>query len=467
MARYTSTLSTFNRDDTQSLESTVVAQQEGITSLQNQLSGIQSEVTDINSGLQVISGLIQRDTLEEQTRLLQERNREKLLTEARIRLGAESEVEKRVTGSLVGPLKNLEPKVTSVFDRVTESLKNLFFGFLAPGIIQGIGGIARFGIKGLTNVKTAIAGSFGFIRNSIVSLKNGLGGIITSLGNVTRKVSGIALKLAKSPIKAIAELFKSVPKLLGGAGAAAATGAGAAVAAGGGLLDDILKGLKKIAPPAVVGGVMTGLDIAGGEDPGRAIAGATGGMVSSAAAFGLGSLIPLPGTGVVAGAMAYDPGQKVAKKAYDFFKGGQSLSLPNIANQFNLNFDPSKLFGDKKTTQTTATEQNKTQSITSLTEPNPSKAVLSEPSPAPGATTNLATPTPIKVEPYKTPTPPKNLNNLPEPKPDVIVASTMSQAQNRIQNVQTKPLTDAPMIPSANTDNFYTLYAQTHYNVVI
>ena len=92
---------------------------------------------------------------------------------------------------------------------------------------------------------------------------------------------------------------------------------------------------------------------------------------------------------------------------------------------------------------------------------------MSEPSPAPGATTNLATPSPIKVEPYKTPTPPKNLNNLPEPKPDVIVASTMSQAQNRIQNVQTKPLTDAPMIPSANTDNFYTLYAQTHYNVVI
>jgi hypothetical protein len=66
---------------------------------------------------------------------------------------------------------------------------------------------------------------------------------------------------------------------------------------------------------------------------------------------------------------------------------------------------------------------------------------------------------------------PKNLpsvGNLSEPKPDVIVASTLSQNQSVRQNVvQDEPITDVPLISSANVDNFYTLYSQTQYNVVM
>jgi hypothetical protein len=41
--------------------------------------------------------------------------------------------------------------------------------------------------------------------------------------------------------------------------------------------------------------------------------------------------------------------------------------------------------------------------------------------------------------------------------------------RDRTQTVasQQQPLTDVPFIPSANTDNFYVLYSQLNYNVVM
>lgn len=47
--------------------------------------------------------------------------------------------------------------------------------------------------------------------------------------------------------------------------------------------------------PLLTGSIMTGLDIKSGEDPGRAVAGTVGGMVTSGAAFAAGSLLPIPG----------------------------------------------------------------------------------------------------------------------------------------------------------------------------
>lgn len=60
-----------------------------------------------------------------------------------------------------------------------------------------------------------------------------------------------------------------------------------------------------------------------------------------------------------------------------------------------------------------------------------------------------------------------NLNNLPEPKADLIYLQTPDQNQPQIVSGQSQSLTDVPLIPSSNPDNFYTLYSQVNYNVVI
>jgi CobQ-like glutamine amidotransferase family enzyme len=64
------------------------------------------------------------------------------------------------------------------------------------------------------------------------------------------------------------------------------------------------------------------------------------------------------------------------------------------------------------------------------------------------------------------PKPVTPVGTLPEAKPNIIMAGG---GRDRTQTMvaQQEPLTDVPFIPSSNTDNFYVLYSQLNYNVVM
>jgi hypothetical protein len=64
------------------------------------------------------------------------------------------------------------------------------------------------------------------------------------------------------------------------------------------------------------------------------------------------------------------------------------------------------------------------------------------------------------------PKPATPVGTLPEAKPNIIMAGG---GRDRTQTMvaQQEPLTDVPFIPSSNTDNFYVLYSQMNYNVVM
>jgi hypothetical protein len=82
------------------------------------------------------------------------------------------------------------------------------------------------------------------------------------------------------------------------------------------------------------------------------------------------------------------------------------------------------------------------------------------------------TPTPLAVVPHNGNIQPQpqqkpNLSNISEPPPDVVYlrSDQNQQADSVSGNIPT--LTDVPLIPSANPDNFYAVYAQLNYNVVL
>ena len=65
------------------------------------------------------------------------------------------------------------------------------------------------------------------------------------------------------------------------------------------------------------------------------------------------------------------------------------------------------------------------------------------------------------------PKPPESVSALPEPKPSLTMIRTgNNQAQQQNVPLTNGPLTDVPLIASANPDNFYVLYSQLSYNVV-
>jgi hypothetical protein len=64
------------------------------------------------------------------------------------------------------------------------------------------------------------------------------------------------------------------------------------------------------------------------------------------------------------------------------------------------------------------------------------------------------------------PKPDTPVGTLPDPKPNIIMAGGGTDRTQTIAS-QKQPLTDVPFIPSSNTDNFYVLYSQLNYNVVM
>lgn len=479
MANITSPLSALN----QSPQGIIVSQQQSIVALQDQVNNIQAEVTGINSGLQGISTLIQNDSILEKTRLLEEQNKEKQLSESRARIGKEEEVEKSLDASLTKSVKPLESKLTSVLDGVSNSLKLLFFGFLGKGLISAIRGVADFAIKGFSNIKSFVSKTLGVVGDTISWLRKGFNGVVNSIGNVIKKVGGVITTLVKSPFKFISDLFKKSQGVVS-RGAAAA---GSAVSAGTDFLSDILKGgLKaagRVAGPVLGGAAVAGVDIATGEKPEKALAGAGGAVIGGTAGAVLGA--PLGPLGSFAGSVALGAvGQGLAKSGYEMvsqvFGDKKSPPTPNTSNPPIAPTSSSKSSSSSTTLENTNPlskynlNVNPTQFFNMNTEGSKSSVSGFEMVGAPKSevkdTTKTKTETPTKPQAQIQP-PPKNnqsVGALPEPKPNIIMASTVTQNQNKSQSGP-KPSagTDVPLISSFNSDNFYTLYSQTHYNVVI
>jgi len=393
----------------------------------------------------------------------------------------------------------------------------------------------------LTEIKNNIIKNLTIAGGILLSVKFGFSLLRRSLFGITRGVVGLLGRAVAAPFNMVQNIFKppgakppgaKPPGGLRGVASNAIRGAG-----------NIVKG---IAGPLAVGSLATGLDIAGGEDPGRAVAGATTGMIGSAAAFAAGSLLPIPGSGLITSAFAYGPSADFGKGIYDKFFGKpqakpeakpeakpQAKPLPSSqapeTSQQNQSKPNEQLIpppniestAEQKTDQLRSTPQSEMVSEPKLNIPDYSNAFnlsannifaadeqgnspyLSGYQVKPGQEiipkneelifdnepvfelsntnnfiqnyNNVAseeqTSTPIQPNqiqgvPPQTP----QVGELPEPKPNVIYASSGSSQQQTPQMNQgspSGPLTDVPMIRSSNPDNFYTLYSYSCYNVVV
>jgi hypothetical protein len=94
-------------------------------------------------------------------------------------------------------------------------------------------------------------------------------------------------------------------------------------------------------------------------------------------------------------------------------------------------------------------------------------SVMKLPEPNPIPIQSPSRPVSIEVLPFNPQSPPKpNLGNLPEPPADVVVLGNNKEQPSSVIASDSQTITDVPLIPSGNPDNFYTLYSQVNYNVV-
>lgn len=526
---------------------TLQQNQASLVEVQSGILAIKQDINKLNSGLTTIATLLQQDAVNEENILRAQQESERRLAEEQIRIGKESEIEKKIQNAIVAPVNELAPKVQNLFGNVLESLGYLFGGWLTNQVIDYIEAEGEGNNERLTEIKNNILKNLAIAGGIILSVKFGIFAL-------KRSLIGITAQIAKLIGKTVAAPFNGIKNILSGG-----------KPSGGGIFGTIGRGAKNLIGrmgfPLLTGSIMTGLDIASGEEPSRAVAGTTGGMIASGAAFALGSLIPIPGSGLVSSALAYGPGEFIGKGIYDtLYQNSQSSQTQNFDNsqsktEKTQDIKP-QIFqsGTEKTksikSETTQKEVNPTQPLilpssaesiaTQKTDSlkSPQKEMIVEPninfpdysnifnlssnnvfdietndlSKSTKTDANLSkkifsendemvfdVKPPIdlispdnflqnyekmeekenifeKVKPIESnqiQTLPRSIpkvGELPEPKPNIIYASSSSSKKKGNQMNQTStngPLTDVPMIRSSNPDNFYTLYSYSCYNVVI
>lgn len=401
----------------------------GLVGLQDQLNTVRTEISATNIGLQNVASLIQTDSFLDQQRLSQEREQERLLAEREVRVGQEQELQRKVTAAVSQPIVRLENKVTSTFGKIQGALTFLFSSFIGPTVLSGFKGAAKLSLKSLNGIGRLLRNSFNAIGSGLSSLRGGFGSVIRSITGVTSRISKAIISLATSPFKAIADVFKRFVPGVTPSGGGAASGGGGGI----GFLGLLTSGL---------GAVTTAQNIAEKDVPGTILGAASifPSPIQFPAALASFGYEMLGGKNIDTSKFLPQGMQMPSFPKFDFGNMGQ-----NVSNFFgiDLNAPASQIQGN--------VEQGSTTSSQKPASPTPGTIKLDA---AP------FTPPPTKSQP-------PNLSALPEPKPDVIYASSGQQAQSSVVSGQTQTLTDVPLISSSNPDNFYTLYSQVSYNVVI
>jgi len=497
-----------------------VQQTQEISALRSTVDALRTETTTLNKGLATISNLIQQDSALEKQQADEDEDRERKLAETKIRMGKESQLEQRITDSLATPVQALQKKVTDIFGRIGEALTALLAGWLTNQGIEVLKANAEGNKNKLEEIKDNVLKTIGFSVAAIGAMKIGFDLVIKTITGITGKIGGLILKLATAPLKGLRNIIQGAPKPGGGGNPPSGGGFGGAIrgfASGSG---NFIRGLVG---PSLMGSALTGLDIAQGEDPGRAIAGATTGMIGSAGAFSLGSLIPIPLTGVAAGYAAYGPSADFGKDMYDKFFGKTETPQENIkpttpmmGNQ-NPTSPPPTIVGPA---EVDAKISSSTQTPTAPAVVEPQTPIIPQPSAemtknfqmawdnrkSPFArgriesawnnmtyeqqqqakiwakstgkewtemkliekpSTFQVVPIPLaQVQPI--PKSVQNVGELTDPAPNVIMMPS-SRSNNQQSSISQAPTngTDTPLISSSNPDNFYVLYSQLNYNVVI
>lgn len=421
-----------------------------LVSIQNQIDGIRSDIYGLNTGLTNIGVLLQNDRTAEKIRLRDEEQQERILAQQQVKVGKETAIERRVTDSIAVPIQKVERKLTSTFSGISDALKTLFFGTISTLGIRSLGFTSTILRSTINGTKSLIANSLRLVTGALSSISSGFGFVYRSVTGLTKKVSDIAFRLVNSPIKAISEGFKSLFNI--GRGGASAVGSAGEVS--GAALSGFGKLFRGLVGPAAA----VGVDIATGEKPEKAVVGGVGGAAAGAlTGAAAGSVFGPPGT-LIGGIGGYMLGSSASKDIYEKVKGGDmKFTMPST----NLNVDIGKTFGEGSKALMGG--------ITGMFDkPEPKK--VSAPLTTFESTKDSivdqsgASAVPLQVQPSKPPTKKKDLAPLDQ-KTDVIYTSTVAQ-QEQQQPVMTGP-EEVPFISSSNPDNFYVLYSQLNYNVVM
>ena len=447
-----------------------------LSTITSELGGLSQQMQGLTQSLNSIATAISNDSALEKQRDIQKITQERILAEQSLREGKESAVEKKISNALILPVQKISAKAQFTLSKLMGFFNTLLAGWLINQGVQTLKAYADGNTKQLKSIRDNVLKNLGVIGGIYLAIRTGVFGIIGAARRITGKITnGIIGGLFVKPFKMVLDLLKKA----GGGLKNAASSASGAVAETAGAAKAL--NMKALFPPVIAGAIDTGLDIATGEEPARATAGTAGGFATAAITSRLGAMAFGPVGGLIAGAGGYFLGKGGGKNLYDYFTDKNKDNKSQPTTTLSPEAKDLKLQSDNKKTENTDTsafsmpplfgkaEVNTSEDKSAQTQDQSSNVTAGDITPA----KENNTPTQAVISPVPssqtTQSNTQNLGPLPEPPPTIIAPPpppstpappTGPSGSDRAANY-------SPAFPTSNPENFYTLYAQVHYNVVM
>ena len=302
---------------------------QSLSTIQQQFNNLQTQINTLASGLTQVQSLIQKDTVSEQNLLKKEQSEENKYSQKKIRTGNENQLEQKIQSALVAPVQQAAAKVENIFGRIGQALTGLFLGWLGVQGVKALKASADKDYDALTNIKNNVVKNIGLAIGGIAAIKLGFGLITRAIMGVVAKVGSIIANVIKLPFKAAAAAAAGLGSMLRGgpkpsSGGPSPSGAPSAKPAAPVPKPNIIqratgaasRALKSAGGPLLQGTAGTAIDIAMGEEPGRASAGAAGGVTAAAAGSKVGGIFG-PAGRLLGGILGYGVGSGLGKDVYN------------------------------------------------------------------------------------------------------------------------------------------------------
>ena len=497
------------------------SQEQALIGFNSNIQSLRTDIGKLGTGLASIALLLQQDGAEEQNKLRQEQETQRRLTERQVRVGKENEIEQKIQNALATPVQNIAPKVADTFGKIGAALGILFGGWLTKQTVDAIKASEEGNTKLFNEIKWNIIKGLGVVGGGLFAIKAGFGLVMRTIGGIGR---GLSRLLIAKPLAIAAALLPKGSKpgnvrtpppgkgpggggVLGGLGKLL-TGLSVALNAKNKEYTDAVLGALSLfarAPGplglvAKIAGVSFTLDEIAeafgknifGDDRDKIINDAamaakkeleklkptstsskpkespkpTATPTPSATPPAAQPQTPMMGTPPPAApaAAAAQPSAELVKKfemAWQYKNNG--FARERIEDEWNKMTPEQKQMAIEwaKTKGYDWNEMKLQAPASSSVTPMASSTEMSS---AQQSTPGSAIPAQITTPPAAEP---QRVGELPEAKPSLTMIKT-SNGQNQQPNVPLTngPLSDVPLINSANPDNFYVLYSQLSYNVV-
>ena len=176
------------------LNRVIFVQTQTINGVQELVGSLRGEVTGFNNSLKNVTKAITNDSVLEQNRIKKENEEERKATELGLRVGRESLLEKAIQSALIAPVQAIAKKTQSILSRLAQFFGTLLLGWLTNQGIETLRALSEDNGKKLIEIRDNVLKALGIGAATLFLLNGGFFAIAGTITRLSLKIGGWLLK---------------------------------------------------------------------------------------------------------------------------------------------------------------------------------------------------------------------------------------------------------------------------------